>query len=139
MFNEQNFKELLIKKIKEVEIAKELRGYKTYEQCCNAFNEYYEYDISKGLFKELNKDFLFRVFSSTHEEIKFSLSNPRFVKLCEFLKVDMNATQASLQISEAALMVDELIRQKPELEKQIYSVIKSITNLSKGVIAHEIH
>lgn len=136
MFNEQNLKELLIKQVKE---AKELRGYKTYEQCCEAFNKRYESDINKGLFKQLNKDFLFRVFSSRHEEKKFSLSNLRFAKLCEFLKVDLNATQTSLQISEAALMVDELIRQKPELEKQIYSVIKSITNLSKGVIAHEIH
>lgn len=136
MVNEQNFKELLIKKVKE---AKESRGYKTYEHCCEAFNKRYESDINKGLFKQLNKDFLFRVFSTKNKKMKFSLSNLRFAKLCEFLQVDMNATQTSLQISEAALMVDELIRQKPELEKQIYSVIKSITNLSKGVIAHEIY
>ena len=78
MFDEQNFKEFLIKKIKEVETAKELRHYRTYEQCCKAFNEHYKSDIKNGLFKELNKDFLFRVFSSTHEEVnEFVRKRPR--------------------------------------------------------------
>lgn len=113
-----------------VKKAKELRGYKTYKECCEAFNKYYKRDIDNGLVKSLNKDFLFRVFTG---KVKFLLSNHRFAKICEFLKVDIDENTTPIKISKAAYMVDELIKQKPELEKQIYSVIQSITNLSKGV------
>lgn len=130
MINIQTYQKRLVEAVKE---AKELRGFKTYDKCCIAFNDRYHSDIEKGLVKPLNKDFLYRVLSKKKSEIKFSISNPRFVKLCEFLGVDMKETQISHKISEVAFMVDELVKEKPELEKEIFSVIKSIRNLSKGV------
>lgn len=131
MKNMQIDQKRLVEAVKE---AKEVRGLNTYEKCCEAFNRHYKVDIDRGLVKSLNKDFLYRVLSKKKSEMKFSISNPRFVKLCEFLGVDMHETQTLHQISKAAFMVDELVKEKPELEKQIYSVVKSIANLSKGVI-----
>lgn len=129
MIKELHTESSILKKVKE---AKDFRGYQTYKECCDAFNKEYQKDIEKGLVKSLNKDFLYRTFSG---KTKFTLSNHRFAKFCEFLKVDTHETHTPLNISKAALMVDELIRQKPELEKQIHSVVRSITNLSKGVQA----
>lgn len=132
MLDEQSYKNLLVEKVKR---AKSLRGYKTYDECCKEFNRRYKFDIENGLIKELNKDFLSRVFAYKHGNKNFSISNPRFAKLCEFLNVDMHDTHQQTSISKAALLVDELIKQKPELENQIYFVVESITNLSKGVTA----
>lgn len=127
MIDEKYSEDIVIEKVKN---AKELMGYRTNKQLIEAFNKEFKLDIEKKLVKSLNKDFLFRLFS---KKIKSPLSNKRFAKICEFLKIDIEETRIDIKFSKAAYMVDELIKEKPELENQIYSVIKSITNLSKGV------
>lgn len=117
----------IIDKVKE---AQKRRGFKSNKEFYNAFNKAYQHDIDNGFVKSLDKDFIYRVFSGKMKHPQF---NSRFAKICEFLKVNIAEFNTSSEISQAAFMVDELIRQKPELEKQIYSVIQSITNLSKGV------
>lgn len=121
-----NHKQMLTKQVEEVRIS---RGYRTYEQCCLAFNKFYEADIEKGSVKSLNKDFLYRVFNKQN----FSISNPRFLKLCEFLKFKIDVVEVPIKISNAALMIDELLKQRPELEEQVNTVIKSIVMISKRV------
>lgn len=127
MNNNLYLQEIILDKIKEAKIQ---RGYKTNKKLCEAFNRHFRTDIDNGLVKSLNKDFLFRMFSG---QVKFLLSSHRFAKICEFLKISIDETHTPLKISKAAYMVDELIKQKPELEKQIYSVVQSITNLSQGI------
>jgi hypothetical protein len=102
------------------------RGFRTYKDCYEAFNDYYSEDIDKGLVAELNKDFISRFFNSE----KFSLSNQRFAKFCEFLKIDMGITHTPQTISKTALRIDELLKQRPDLEKHINSVVTSMTEIS---------
>jgi len=102
------------------------RGFRTHKDFYEAFNDYYSEDINKGLVTELNKDFISRFFNSE----KFSLSNPRFAKLCEFLKIDIDIKNTTQTISKTALRIDELLKQRPDLEKHINSVVISMTEIS---------
>ena len=119
---EQHLEELRVR----VKKALSDRGFRTHKDCYEAFNDFYSKDINKGLVTELNKDFISRFFNSE----KFSLSNQRFVKFCEFLKIDMEITHIPQTISKTALRIDELLKQRPDLEKHINSVVTSMTEIS---------
>ncbi|MPQ77161.1 hypothetical protein [Hydrogenovibrio sp. JE_KL2] len=121
--------------VRRIKVAKDSKGFNTYEKLCIAFNKQYKQEIDNGLVKPLNKDFVFRVLTTE----TFSLNNLRFAKLCEFLAVETHIQHQPSDISHAALLVDELVKQHPELSQQIDSVIESIANLSKGVSHHEIY
>lgn len=114
--------------------AMKQRGF-TYEQCCQSFNSLHKEDINKHGLRQMNKDLLYRI-----KKENFSPSNIRIVKLCEFLHIDVVNMRNTFDLSKEALRVDELVKERPYLQKEIGCFIDNLIDITnKQEKKREIH
>lgn len=100
----------------------------TYDECSKAFNIEFGKDIKAERIKPLNKDLLYRI-----KKNNYSLASTRVAKLCDFLNIDELKKVSDTYLEKEAYMVNDLIKEKPELKPQINSLIQNIINLTKGM------
>lgn len=97
----------------------------TLETCAAAFNSKYKVEIDKGLKAAMNKDFIQRVKTKD-----FKVVSKRVEDLCKFLGVDPYVNQETKRCFEKEFaQVEQVIKQRPELEPKIKQLLHSITEI----------
>jgi hypothetical protein len=99
----------------------------TLRECVALYNQCYAKDIFNGKKTPLNKDFIQRLRSG-----KCKIVSTRVLGLCTFLDVNPYADELPGSVTREIRSLENLIRQRPELEKHLVNLIKSLGNLAKS-------
>lgn len=101
----------------------------TLRECVSLYNQAYEKDISAGKKTPLNKDFIQRLRSG-----KCKVVSLRVLQLCSFLDIDPYERVLSGAVTRELEYLENLIQQKPELEKHLVSLVRGLGELAKSSI-----
>lgn len=98
----------------------------TLSGCVDAFYRRYQTQISEGTKLAMNKDFLCRVRNND-----FKVVSKRVLDLCEFLEINpYEEVREPTCFKREFEKVERVVKQRPELEPKIKSILQSITEIA---------